>query len=405
MNPAAMTDEAIAQVLCSFVWQAMLGYGLCAGQPDIGLDASPGRVVARVETAIIDLPKDHRAGVVRWALGQDRTEVLAVAESLIEQRREQQPPEEKIVYNVGLVDGAQRTPITFKQVDWTSFVKAFSTVRRVDTGKINAPGWLPVFLKEDAPAIRKAENIESVWALVCDLDDGADIDAAIEVVKLGGWQGIVHTTWRHQPDAHKARVILPFDTPVDASRWKDVWGAADRWAKSHGLTIDPACKDPSRLYFLPSLPAQEWEQRRPWYQHHTLTGDTMKWRWLLAKFPAPKVELAPPAMTTAGKDSRRLDDRLRRKEIFARRIVEHRSGKIVGAKGAGGGTGRNTYTFSAAWAAAQLVLAKLIEQAEAESIILAAADESGLERKESLRALKNGWAKGLEEGPWSKFDD
>jgi hypothetical protein len=46
-------------------------------------------------------------------------------------------------------------------------------------------------------------------------------------------------------------VVIPLAWPVAAKRWRDVW---QRARAALCPEADPSCKDPSRLYYLPSHP-------------------------------------------------------------------------------------------------------------------------------------------------------
>jgi hypothetical protein len=69
---------------------------------------------------------------------------------------------------------------------------------------------------------------------------------------LGSWEGhsmVVHSTVSHTPETPKYRVVVPFKRPIPASYWPRVHA----WAIQRTPGVDPVCKDPSRIYFLPAL--------------------------------------------------------------------------------------------------------------------------------------------------------
>ncbi len=112
--------------------------------------------------------------------------------------------------------------------------------------KTALPCWSPAIY---APrATRGIAGVVAVSCLVLDYDDGTEPEDA-----LGPWEevtALLHTTWSHTASRPRFRVVLPLAEPVAASEWSGVW----RWARDRAVgEIDPACKDPSRLYFLPAL--------------------------------------------------------------------------------------------------------------------------------------------------------
>ena len=114
--------------------------------------------------------------------------------------------------------------------------------------KTRLPCWSPCVYRRGA--VRCADGVEFVTALVLDHDDGLGIDAAVE--PWLDWPLVVHTSWSHTPKHPRFRIVLVLAEPVPAAAWPRAW----RWASSRsGGRIDPACKDPSRLYLLPAVPA------------------------------------------------------------------------------------------------------------------------------------------------------
>ena len=121
------------------------------------------------------------------------------------------------------------------------------TTPRPVRSKLDAPGWLPVRMR-DGETRRKSANVSEVWALVCDLDDGLDgWDSLVERVEATGRRAILHTTWSHTPEAPRARVVFPLDEAVSAEKWAEVWESGAAWASSWGAVVDGKCKDPARL--------------------------------------------------------------------------------------------------------------------------------------------------------------
>ncbi len=230
-----------------------------------------------------------------------------------------------------------------------------------DEAKRRCPGWLPVMLTPGQTR-RKNGNVAQVWALVCDLDD-ASLDVLCDAAK--GLRHVWHTTIRHHPTAPKARLVLPLRRPVDARDWPSVWAAGARWAGARGLSVDPACKDPSRLYYLPAV----WvggDGEAPAFAHgcdlhaRPLCPDD-----LLRDYPEPVIAAwtyasAPTAAPPDVQRGRAARGAARALTTIADRI-----------KGAGAGQRRRVMFDLAFFAGAKLV--GPLPRAEVEAAILAAA--------------------------------
>lgn len=95
---------------------------------------------------------------------------------------------------------------------------------------------------------RKAELARLVTALTFDFDSGVTPEEILP--HFEGFEYVAYTSWSNSPELSKWRLVLPLATPVEASRWKAFWAAA----RAHfGVEMsDKACKDPVRMYYLPS---------------------------------------------------------------------------------------------------------------------------------------------------------
>ena len=196
-------------------------------------------------------------------------------------------------------------------------------------GKGSLPCWAGALNRPNTT--RGARNVDVVTCAVFDFDDGTTIDQAIEPWEQ--WPLIVHTSWSHRPEHPRFRLVLVLDEPVPASAWPRAW----RWAwERTGGHADAACKDPSRMYLLPAVPAPEapWESRV-----HDPGGELLRIDWEglpeLADVKAPS-----PARRTSRRSPGRSSataDRIRRK---ARRLLR---------------TDRDTRERAATWIGARLV--------------------------------------------------
>jgi len=130
--------------------------------------------------------------------------------------------------------------------------------------KLALPAWSPAIFEGDR---RSKAGAISLDLLVLDYDDGTPIADAVS--RWCRWPGLLHTSWSHTPEVPKFRVVLPLRSPIPAAGWAQAWS----WAAQHsGRSIDPACKDPSRIYFASAIPAggestfyaTSWGMGRPW---------------------------------------------------------------------------------------------------------------------------------------------
>ncbi len=98
------------------------------------------------------------------------------------------------------------------------------------------------------PAHRRADTVLPVGCLVFDVDEG-DPDAAF--ARWPGLLAVMHTTWSHRSGSPRYRQALPLARPVPGHLWSQAWATA----AARTPEADPACKDPSRLYFRPAVSA------------------------------------------------------------------------------------------------------------------------------------------------------
>ena len=306
---------------------------------------------------------------------------------------------------VCLVDGAIGRDLSgVFDASWPSVAERLTTPERVDTvDKLRAPGWLPVRLHRGAALERYDVNVAGISCLVLDIDAGSTLDEVEAALSGFGLAAAIHTTWSHTPEHHKARVIFPLSEDCPADRWLDTWSAAEAWSATWGAHIDPTCKNPSRLYFLPALPSNEWATRSGWFRGSVFVGELLSWRWLQAHhMPAPEVYALPPIMpaTSAGRALDEVDRERRGRQKFARVVLDHRARDIATATSGKGQRGRNATCYTGARAAGQLIAAGVLDEGEAFAVLMGAASTSGLPQKEAHRAISNGINKGRGDGPW-----
>ena len=194
--------------------------------------------------------------------------------------------------------------------------------------KMHLPCWSPVRCLP--AATRGILAVEHVTCLVLDYDDGTEIDAAI--APWLDWPMLVATTWSHTRDAPRFRVVLVLDRPVPAEVWSRAWTwAAERAAGA----VDPACKDPSRLYLLPAVAGPKAPYRRVVHDPggHLLDLD---WERLPPVEPAKAVptETAPSRSARPPADESRARARkvLRRDGDARRRAADWLGASIAGRR-------------------------------------------------------------------------
>lgn len=141
---------------------------------------------------------------------------------------------------ITLFPATTSTAGTAQQVDVASFFEDFVPVREGGKGAVAL--WSPATFAGNR---RLSSAVLHLSALVLDYDaDGGAIDPASILRVWSGYEVVVHSTYT--PGSFRA--VLPYDRPVTPQEHAAIWA----WARSKDPRIDPACKDPSRMYFLPT---------------------------------------------------------------------------------------------------------------------------------------------------------
>lgn len=150
---------------------------------------------------------------------------------------------------IDLLSEVRRTPCNspcdFKQ-------KATAAGRKKkDCPHKDGQAWSPVNFGPHPPE-RLNRNIHSLSVAVLEGDHVNEDNLRLIAEVLEGLRYIVYSTHSHAPpDDQALRIVLDLSRPVLAKEWRRFWKAlVDRL----GLPTDPACKDESRLYFLPTAP-------------------------------------------------------------------------------------------------------------------------------------------------------
>ena len=151
----------------------------------------------------------------------------------------------EICLGISTFDNAWDKQPKGRLVTLDALVRALLTVREFPdiTDKRALPAWSPArFIGET----RRAIDVVELSCLVLDLD-GGDVGAVDDA--WGDSLHVLHSTWSHTEEAPRFRLVVPLAKPVPVASWPSAWA----WATARTPTADPACKDPSRLYFRPAI--------------------------------------------------------------------------------------------------------------------------------------------------------
>jgi hypothetical protein len=109
----------------------------------------------------------------------------------------------------------------------------------------------PGILRENTT--RASSNVTHITALVADIDDGISLDELKTTIAQFSW--IAYSSHSHDPGSakFKFRLIFFIGRVCSVDEWKDIWAGMNKLLRGH---CDQACKDPARLYFLPSCPEE-----------------------------------------------------------------------------------------------------------------------------------------------------
>ena len=133
---------------------------------------------------------------------------------------------------------------------WPDVARALTRFA-VATAKDEVPCWSAA--SYPMGSTRSAANVLALSMLVLDVDDGTPLEQV-----LGAFPGATaawHTSWSHEPDFPRYRVVLPLAEPVPVALWPGVF----RWAQDRvSGHLDPSTKDASRLWYRPAVRSSEW---------------------------------------------------------------------------------------------------------------------------------------------------
>jgi hypothetical protein len=271
-------------------------------------------------------------------------------------------------FDIALFARIDRPAFQRNTIDLVDLTKLLTTFQEVPDKKL-ARCWSPTRYAADANT-RGNIGVEAVSCLVFDLDRVPPDPKRLEHVH---WIG--HTTWSHRSESPRWRVVVPLARPLPSATWADVW---QRARAALCPEADPACKDPSRAYWVPSnAPGVQPE-------HTTREGN------LLDPDSLPSFPREPKRPTRISAPVR--GDR-RRGEAYMARVVDN----LVGAQPGG----RNAALNHAAWTLGRWVVVGALEQACVEDALYAAAERNGLVSDDGQRqtwaTIRSGINAGLSE--------
>ena len=237
--------------------------------------------------------------------------------------------------------------------------------------------WSPTRYADGATS-RGNAGVQSVSCLVFDLDRvPPDED------HLAGLQWIGHTTWSHTTVAPPWRVVIPLARPVPAKQWADVW---QRARAALCPEADPACKDPSRAYWLPSCPARVTSETSC---HPGPLLDPATLPKLPPEPKRPELRRSPTAAIPRSAS-----------ELGRRRGEAYMAGVLANLEHTVPG-GRNTTLNAAVFTLGRWIAAGRLEQTVVENALYAAAERNGLVADDGHRqcwaTIRSGLSAGLQQ--------
>jgi len=161
---------------------------------------------------------------------------------------------------------------------WERLAERFAKPIEV-ANKTDAPGWAPVSFVDH---YRVKANVKSVYAPGFDFDE---LDVSFDEL-CGAFHtaAIVHTTYSHMGDVPRARAFLRLSRPISADEHARLWPFLAERMREAGQAPDPAAKDPSRLWFVPSVPIG----KSRYYRCRVIDGPPLDVDSLLARIPEPE---------------------------------------------------------------------------------------------------------------------
>jgi hypothetical protein len=256
------------------------------------------------------------------------------------------------LFNVALFAGIDRPAVEQKTLSLDELRQMLGKFE-ILADKRRGRCWSPTRFADGASS-RGNAGVREVSALVFDVDR-----VPPDPERLDGVYWLGHAPWSHRPEQPKWRVIIPLATPVSATNWRDVWQHA---RAALCPEADPASKDPSWAYWLPShsggVTAKATCHDGPLLNASTLPRPPEPERPELQHTPSVRVVRRTP------------DSDRRRGEGYMDSVIASLEAAMPG--------GRNAALNRAAWTLGRWVAAGALEQSEVEDELYAAAAANGI---------------------------
>jgi hypothetical protein len=252
---------------------------------------------------------------------------------------------------ITLFRGGEKSKGVRKETTWARLFTAFHSVKSsICTEKNSLGGWCAATFKEDH---RRKGNVLSVSAAVFDFDNTVNVEMNGKIVKtkvatdttvtvekaLAAFPDVcrfVYTSWSNSPDWPHLRLVLPYSRPVTEDEQERIWKTLAKKLAGLRLVCDPACKDASRLWYIPA-------RRDDSFRSVLENGAFLDVDSVLAEVVPTDTTEPMPSVTDVGIDEVlsvadvSTSERLRRASAYLRRLP-----------GAVSGAGGHTATFKAA---------------------------------------------------------
>jgi hypothetical protein len=162
----------------------------------------------------------------------------------------------------------------------------------VGDAKDEAGAWSPALYREN---VRRKANLVAIGALVVDIDEAGDVDAAADLVAR--YRAIVHETFSSNNDAPRCRIVLDLVEPVDATTYEATHKIVRAHLGAAGLPADEGAKDASRVSYAPV--------RRPGagYRFRMVAGAALDARAVLAAQPPSPPRSSPRPVAPDHRDA------------------------------------------------------------------------------------------------------
>lgn len=143
-----------------------------------------------------------------------------------------------------------RIPVGLRvRTNWPAILSRLASPKVV-TDKLDTPGFAFATFDGDR---RLLAGVQRVYAIGLDFDKDVDLGAIRKAFATTA--SFTHTTWNSTPDVPRARTFVLLSRGVTAIEYRILYRHVARLLEEQaGIVVDRAASDPSRLWFLPSIP-------------------------------------------------------------------------------------------------------------------------------------------------------